>query len=241
MSPKELRALREGLGLSRREFAPKLFISEPTLERWERGQGGPREIHHHILRRMQEHLGSGQPLEYFQYDAAAGHAAAELDHEEKQIIIEAMGSMAVGLLEERQSKDGNDWMLKFVPGWAAGEPVDLALFCEGSERPSRPMIDFSLEMKADWGDPSRATERVATICCDHRIGWESTAKGKAQSIVTLYYRLFSAGCNQDAVRHILGNFQSCWRRLKSELLQNRKSPPHSSAQSDLKEAASCRK
>ena len=219
MSPKELRAFREGLGLSRREFAPKLFISEPTLERWERGQGSPRGIHVHILRCMQEHLSTGRSLAYFQYDAAARLAAAEQFQEERQIIIDTLGGMAIGLLEEKSSKDGDDWLLRFGLPWAAGEPIDLVLSCEGSQRPSRPILDFSLEITADWGDARHAAELVAGVCRDHRVGWGVTAGSRGRCTATIFYRLFSVCCNPEAVKHLLGNYQSCWNRLKKALLR----------------------
>jgi len=87
---KELRAFRESRGRSRRKFAPKLFISEPTLERWERGQGGPREVYLLILKRMREHLGAGHSIACFQYDAGVEAYEADVQHDEEEMIVETL-------------------------------------------------------------------------------------------------------------------------------------------------------
>ena len=236
MSPKELRAFRESIGMSRREFAPKVFISEPTLVRWERGQGGPREVHLLILRRMREHLGAGHSLAYFQYDADAD-VPAELLHDDRQLIIDTLKSRAVVLLEEHGPDDGGDWLLRFSLGWAAGEPIDLVLLCEGSERPSRPIIDFSLEITADWGDGRHGTEVVARVCRAHRVAWGMTVGSKGRCTATIFYRLFSVCCNPEAVKHVLGNYQSCWSRLKKEWFRRPSGPARENVH--VKEAVSC--
>jgi transcriptional regulator with XRE-family HTH domain len=217
MSPKELRAFREGLGLSRREFAPKLFISEPTLERWERGQGGPREVHLRILRRMREHLGAGHSLSYFNYDAGA-EVPAELLHEERQLIIDTLKSQAVVLLAEQGPDDGGDWSLRFGLGWAAGEPIELSLVCEGSDAPTRPTIDFTLRATAKSANASEAAATLQEACFNHGISCKLTDRGR-RATVELRQRLFNTGCNPETVKHVLGNYQSCWNRLRKALLR----------------------
>ena len=217
MSPKELRAFRESIGLSRREFAPKLFVSEPTLERWERGQGGPREVHLRILRRMREHLGAGHSLTYFNYDAGA-EVPAELLHEERQLIIDTLKSQAVVLLAEQGPDGQGDWSLRFGLGWAAGEPIDLSLICEGSDAPTRPVIDFTLKATAGSIDISEVAIMLQEACFNHGVSWKTTDKGK-RTTIEFRQRLFSTGCNPETVKHVLGNYQSCWTRLKKALLR----------------------
>ncbi|MFO7958002.1 MAG: hypothetical protein R6X33_12990 [Candidatus Brocadiia bacterium] len=116
MTPEELWAFREGLGMSRREFAPKRFISEPTLERWERGQGGPREVPLHILRRMREHIAGGRSMAYFEYDAGASPPPPGLLHDERQLIIEALRGVGIVPLEDGSAQEGVDWSMRFAPG-----------------------------------------------------------------------------------------------------------------------------
>ena len=106
MSPEELRAFRENIGLSRREFAPKLFISEPTLERWERGQGDIGKVQLRILRKMREHLGAGHALSYFEYDADA-ELPDEALHDERQAIIDILKSQMIVLLKAQESVTGH--------------------------------------------------------------------------------------------------------------------------------------
>ena len=215
MSPRELRAFRESLGLSRREFAPKLFISEPTLERWERGQGGPREVHLQILRRMRDHTGAGHSLTYFQYDATA--SAIELPQEDKQVITETLRSLSVVLLEEQSSDDGGDWALRFGLGWAMDEAVDLLLICEGSDRPERPIIDFTLEISADWEDTPQVNGLIQETCNVHKLFWKWVKQRAKPSTLALCQRVFSTGCNPETVKHVLGNFRSCWEKLEKLL------------------------
>ena len=218
MTPKELRAFRESLGLSRREFAPKVFISEPTLERWERGQGGPREIHLHILRRMRDHLGAGHSISYFQYDADATVPISDLPHDEKQTIIETLRGMAAVVLEETEGQNDRDWSVRFGLGWAVGEPIDVALRCEGSERPERPTIDFSLEITAEGQDVDDVFGRLQPICFRHGLSWNVESEEHDRLTVALRQRIFTTGCNPETIRHVIGNYHSCWQLVKAALV-----------------------
>jgi transcriptional regulator with XRE-family HTH domain len=214
MSPKELRAFRESLGLSRREFAPKLFISEPTLERWERGQGSPRDVHLQILRRMREHLGAGHSIAYFQYDASSVAGAAVIQQKEKQTIVETLRGMGAFLLTEEEVSDGKDWCLSFSPGWDVGEPTQLTLLCEGSERPERPVIDFTVEITAKGEYAQMPSDKLQEICFHHGISWRMTSQRKGRLRIALRQRIFTTACNPETLRHVLGNFYSCWQRMK---------------------------
>ena len=214
MSPKELRAFRESLGLSRREFAPKLFISEPTLERWERGQGSPRDVHLQILRRMREHLGAGHSIAYFQYDASSVACAAEIQQAEKQTIVETLRGMGAFLLTEEEASDGKDWSLRFSPGWEVGEPIELTLLCEGSRRPERPVIDFTLEMTAKREYTQIRSDKLQETCFRHGISWRIASQSRGGLKIALRQRIFATGCNPETLRHVLGNFYSCWQRMK---------------------------
>ena len=218
MFPKELRAFREALGMTRREFAPKLFISEPTLERWERGHGGPREIHLQVLRRMREYLRAGHSATYFQYDAGADKSVVDLLNDEKQQILEALKTMAIVLLDEKNSRDGNEWLLRFGLGWAIDEPIDLVLLCEGSDRPERPIIDFALEITADRNRAAGCLDAFREPCLSHGIALGLVRRGKDRSTLTLRYRMFTTGCNADTIKHVLGNYQSCWNKIKDVIV-----------------------
>jgi len=221
MSPEELRAFRESLGLSRREFAPKLFISEPTLERWERGQGGPRDIHLHILRGMRERLSGAQPDAYFQYDAASDPDAAELLPNTKQLVIETLRGVGNVLLEEAHAEDGSDWSLRFSPSWAVGQPIRLALVCDGSDRPARPAIDFTLEVTADRLDLREVADAIQRLCFRHGVSCTPPTKSSERSTIELRQRVFRTGCNPATLKHVLRNYQSCWPRLEKTVLQAR--------------------
>ncbi len=218
MSPKELRAFRESLGFSRRQFAPKLFISEPTLERWERGQGKPGDVQLLILSRMRAHLGTGQPGADFQYDVGAEAVAGDMLRENRQLVVETLRGMGIVPLKGRKTKNGQDWWFRFGLGWATGEPIELVLACEGSERPMRPIIDFTLVAAADWKNSRELPDALRKICRDHRISWDVVHNDKGQPTIELYYRVFSTGCNSETVKHVIGNFGSCWRRIRTTLV-----------------------
>ena len=225
MSPKELRAFRERLGLSRREFAPKLFISEPTLERWERGQGGPGKVHLQILRRMREHLSAGHSLAYFEYDAGAEARAAETRNDERRMIVETLEGLGALVLDEKESRDGADWSVSFGMGWAVSEPSEVSLRCEGSHRPERPAIDFALEIETGSGDVTATSEAVESVCRDHSVFGEVGDNRKGGMTITLRHRLFTTGCNPRTVAHVAGNFRSCWQRLKDTIERARLASP----------------
>lgn len=216
VSPVELRSFRESLGLSRREFAPRLFVSEPTLERWERGQGGPRDVHLHILRRMRELRGFRSPGAYYQYDAVEDAANVVLPQEEKRLIVKTLMDMAAVLQEQRETKDRKDWFLRFGLGWGE-ESVDVAISCGGSEQPMRPAVDFTLEVTTNWGDQDGLGDALPEICYDHGVSWKLPRKSRSRSTLGLRLRSFKPGCTEEKVRHVIGNFQSCWRRIKKSL------------------------
>ena len=228
MSPTELRAFRESIGASRREFARRLFISEPTLERWERGRGGPREVHQHILRGMRERLGSPHPEAYFQYDPATAEPMTGLLGEERLFVIETLRGMAAVLLEEQHSEDGKDWALRFGLGWAAEDSWEVTLICEGSQRPERPVTDFLLEVCGAIPDPEQNGSPLRDICFNHGLSWHSTLTTDGRVSLQLRQRLFKTGCNAETVRHVVRNCHSCWRRLRAEFLQA-EDPPKGAA------------
>ena len=213
MSPKELRAFRESLGLGRRDFGSKLFVSEPTIERWERGQGGPREVHLQILRRMREHLSAGHSIAYFRYDAGDEALANEVRHETKEMITETLRGIGALVVAEKESEDGQDWAVSFGMGWAVGEPIDVTLDCEGSERAERPIIDFLLEISARCEDRDALSAQLQRLSQRHNIFGNVKATRDGQAVISLGYRLFKTGCNPETVAHVAGNFRSCWERL----------------------------
>lgn len=217
MSPKELRAFRESLGLSRREFAPKLFISDPTLERWERGQGRPREVHLQILRRMREHLSAGHSIAYFRYDAGDEARAAAVRHETKEMIAETLRGLGALVVAEAESDDNQDWSVSFGLGWAVGSPLDVSLRCEGSERRERPAIDFAFEVTTTWDDISGLSDEVNRIGRNHAVWAGAWSRDDGRAVISMFHRLYKTGCNPDTVLHVVGNFRSCWQRLKGAL------------------------
>jgi len=224
MSPKELRAFRESTGASRREFARQLFISLPTLERWERGQGAPREIHLRILREMRERRGSPKGETYFQYDPSSTAPAAELLGAEKRLVIDTLSSMAAVLLEEHSSEDGMEWDLRFGLGWAEGEPLKATLSCEGSQRAERPSIDFILELTGAIPDPGADGDPLRGICFKHRLSWQCARTRGGRTCLFLGQRVFKTGFNVETIRHVFLNYHSCWRRMRGELLQPQGAP-----------------
>jgi len=218
MSPRELRAFRESLGLTRRQFAPKLFISDPTLERWERGQGGPREVHLQILRRMREHLSAGHSIAYFHYDAGIEERAKEVRHETMEMIVETLRGLGALVIAEEKSDDDQDWSVTFGLGWAVGSPIDVTLRCDGSERHERPCIDFAFEVTAPDDDIPGLSAKVNRIGFDHCVWAGARSRDDGCAVVSMRDRLFKTGCNPETVAHLAGNFRSCWGRLKGSLI-----------------------
>lgn len=223
MSPQELRAFRESLGLSRREFAPKLFISDPTLERWERGQGGPRQVHLQILRRMREHLSAGHSLTYFHYDAGVETKAKAVRRETQEMIVETLRGLGALVVAEREADDGPAWSVTFGLGWAVGSPIDVTLRCDGSESPERPYLDFTFEVVAPGARTADLSAQVSRIGRDHAVWTDVASRKDGQIAVAMRCRLFETGCNPETVAHLAGSFRSCWGRLESTL----KVAPHS--------------
>ena len=214
MQPYELRAFRESLGLTRQEFAPKLFISTPTLERWERGQGGPREFHLRILRRMQEFLSAGQSITYFQYDA--GEDTLNQTREAKATVVESLKALGLPLYKEGTSEDGESWWLQFGLGWASDSSVQTSLLCEGSCRAECPSIDFTMRIALDSRDLNGLTEKILQICFNHAIV-PNVSRSRSKVELSLRQRMFDSACNPQTIQHILGNYRSCWNRLKGVL------------------------
>jgi len=222
VSPEELRAFRQSLGLSRREFAPKLFISEPTLERWERGQGGPREIHLQVLRRMREHVSTGQSVTYFHYDSSEEPAEAPPD--DRQTITEALKAAGALPYGEDESEDGATWTLRFSPDWPAGSAMRIALTVEGSLRPQRPSIDFALVVESGSFHADKAAEELTEACVAHRMAWEPLGGRERPRGLVLYQRIFSTACNPETIQHVLRNMRSCWKRVIQYLRRKKRSP-----------------
>jgi transcriptional regulator with XRE-family HTH domain len=233
VSPEELRAFRESLELSRREFAPKLFISEPTLERWERGQGGPREIHLQILRRMREHLSSGHSISYFQYDSSG--EPTEPPPDDRRTITEALKATGALLCGKGKSKDGSTWTLSFRPDWPAASAVRISLTVEGSFRPQRPSIDFTLNIESDSLNVGDVTMELTEACLAHGMAWGPLGRWKRPAGLVLCQRIFSPACSPVIVQHLLGNMRSCWESVKKSL--HRKKPSPRSSRGKRAEAA----
>ena len=221
MSPEELRAFRESLGLSRREFAPKLFISEPTLERWERGQGCPREIHLHILRRMREHLSAGQSITYFQYDSSEEPAEAPPD--DRRTVAEALKAAGALLCGKDESEDGATWTLRFSPDWATGSALRVSLTVEGSLRPQRPAIDFALNVKSGSLNVEGVAKELTEVCLGHGMAWGPLGGWERPRGLVLRQRIFNTACSPETVQHVFGNMRSCWDRLRERVLPDRTS------------------
>lgn len=217
MSPGELRSLRERLGLSRRELAPKLGVSEPTLFRWERGQGAPKEHHLRMLDRLREHAEAGRSLTYFQYDAI-GDLPSHGDMA-RQTIIEVIESIGGRLSGQDDSEDKTTSSLSFHTGWEAGPSVRAALVCEGSYRPERPSIDFALHVECESATLRSAVEELEGVCRDHRLCYEPLLGRGDESRLRLHHRLFDTACNRETIVHLMGNLRSCWERMKGCLCE----------------------
>jgi transcriptional regulator with XRE-family HTH domain len=217
MSPKELRAFRENIGLSRREFAPKLFISEPTLERWERGQGEIGKVQLRILHKMREHLGAGHALAYFEYDAEADPPDDVL-REERQVIIDILKSQMIVLLTEQEPDDNGSWTLCFGLGETLSRSVNLVLFCEGSDSPTRPSIDFTLHIAAGFAVIEGARAKLDEVCFNHGVAWNVIGRDKKRITIGLRQRIYNTNCNPETIKHVMGSLRSCWGRLKEFLI-----------------------
>lgn len=59
MTPAEIKALRQRLGLTQEEFARKLGVSFPTVNRWERGHFNPSRLAEARLEQLQEGRADG--------------------------------------------------------------------------------------------------------------------------------------------------------------------------------------
>lgn len=54
VSPDEIRALRQRLGLTQEAFAQRLCVASMTVSRWERGIRRPERWNEHLLRRLMQ-------------------------------------------------------------------------------------------------------------------------------------------------------------------------------------------
>jgi len=59
--------------------------------------------------------------------------------------------------------------VSFGLGWAVDAPIDAVLRCEGSQRPERPAIDFTLEITARCDDASELPATLQRTCLDHSV------------------------------------------------------------------------
>jgi len=215
MSPHELRAFRESLGLSRRELAGELFISEPTLVRWEKGQGGPRDFHLRILREIKERAHAARSLAEFDYEASP---EGELPRQTmKQMIVETLSSIGAGLLEDVRSEDGLSWSLSFSTGWGDQTPASAILTCEGSHRPERPSIDFALTVPLDADLMRSAGSELQRLCIVHRLCFEELAGSEALAGLKVHQRTYDTACNRETILHVVGNFRAYWKRIENHL------------------------
>lgn len=57
---KEIRALREAMGLSQEKFAAKLGVSFSTVNRWENGRGQPSPLAVQRIETLQEERAGGR-------------------------------------------------------------------------------------------------------------------------------------------------------------------------------------
>ncbi len=61
ITPQEVRAIREQLGFSQREFADRLGVALNTVSRWELGERTPNEAVARLIWMVAEHEGLGKP------------------------------------------------------------------------------------------------------------------------------------------------------------------------------------
>lgn len=56
MRPEQIRRLRQRLGLSQRQLAQVMGVSQQVVSFWERGERKPRRVHRDYLRQLQRRL-----------------------------------------------------------------------------------------------------------------------------------------------------------------------------------------
>lgn len=166
---------------------------------------------------MREHLGAGHSPAYFQYDVAMCDSLNEPMNENRRVIIETLRGMAVVVLDERTEAD-DQWGLRFGLGWTTAGGVELELSCEGCERSERPAIDFTLKIDLSRGDIRQAVESLPDLCYRHGVSWRLSDKAAKRISIELRQRIFSASCNPDTVKHVLGNYRSCWDQLEGRII-----------------------
>lgn len=207
--PVDLRALREGLGESRREFAPKLMISEATLERWERGQGGPRIQHMGVLKRLQAKLHAAHAATYFRYDGAAEELPGE-DLNEREVIIRALAPVGYKKLEEQVLSD-QSWKLAFSVPWLSRDEGSALLICTGAERAQWPLVDFTLQFP-ETNATALSTEQ-ATACYNHGLATDMLPGAHGGNRLCVRLRVFCTVLDDETIMHVHGNLQSWWNRF----------------------------
>jgi DNA-binding XRE family transcriptional regulator len=216
MSPTEIRAVREGLGLSRKAFAPKLLVSESTVVRWERGDYEPRDGHLAILRRLQNSLRGVRTAADIRYDVDQQVSATIGFSEEKRVIVATLKSLGTYLTKEIREKNGSDWILEFGLNWESDSGAALSLVCEGSQDPSRPFVDFEVRASVAMDIRPRFWEDAKLTAHRHGVSvLPLTGKGRGgRQELSIRARLFTTGFNARTVAHVVGNLRSCWKGLK---------------------------
>jgi len=184
-----------------------LFISEPTLVRWERGEGGPRENHLQILRRLKEESEVDESFTYFDYDGRQDTVRAR--DVLKQQLIDAMEGMGARRSGEELSQEESTWRLLFRMGWEIEGTLSAVLACEGSYLPQRPCVDFALILTSEAAPPAQIIDTIREIFIDHRLLCLDSRSG-----MTVHHRLFDTACNKETILHVVRNFRSCWERIK---------------------------
>ena len=213
MSPAEIRGIREGLRLSRRAFVPKLLISESTLVRWERGDTEPSEAHVSILRRMQQYLSTARPSSGVQYDPGLVPSAADGTREEKDVVVGALKEIGIHLIKEKWAEDSHDWWLTFDPRWVVKDAPKLSLTCSGTKDATWPFLSLELCATMENATSRDLIDKARHAAFDHALGFEAAAGSGKRAKLRFSYRLFTTGFNSDTVKHVIGNFASCWRRV----------------------------
>jgi len=204
-------------------MAAELFISEPTLVRWEKGQGAPRDFHLRILCEIKEKAEAARTLAQFDYEASPeGNLPREAM---KQVVVETLSSIGAGLLEDARSGDGLSWSLSFSTGWGDQTPASAVLTCEGSHRPERPSIDFALTVPLHADLMRSARHELQGLCVLHRLCFEELPGADARGGLRVHQRIYDTACNKETILHVVGNFRAYWKRIESHLKTDGSSAP----------------
>ena len=225
MAPAEIVAIREGLRLTRREFAPKLLISERTLIRWEKGETEPNEAHLTILRRMQQYSREARPGLGVRYDPGTGPSALDGLSKERDVITATLKEMGMRPMSEKWTKDGRNWWLTFDPRWPALSTWEFSLICSGTKDPTWPILSFEVRVTPEKGSLPRVVDEARHAASVHALGFDLVTQRKGQTELSFCYRLFTTGFNADTVKHVAGNLASCCERLHKALSHDGKAGP----------------